>query len=84
MAPQLIEREGVSIYIYGKEHVPPHVHAFYGEDEALVEINTGEIIEGYLSGKKLRVVKEWLEEGENRVLTEKNFYELNPRLKSKK
>jgi hypothetical protein len=35
---------------------------FTGDDEALVEIKTGEIYEGYISNKKLRIVQEWLEE----------------------
>jgi hypothetical protein len=51
MAPLLIEKDGVSIHIWGREHLPPHVHAFSGDDEALVEIRTGEICEGKLSGK---------------------------------
>ena len=81
MAPQLIEKNGVTVYIYGREHLPPHVHAFSGDDEALVNIRTGEIFEGHISNKKLRVVQQWLNEGENRELVEQNFYELNQRLK---
>lgn len=81
MAPQLIEKDGVTVYIYGKEHVPPHIHAFSGDDEALIDIRTGEIFGGYIANKKLSVVKDWLNEGKNRELTEQNFYELNPRLK---
>ncbi len=84
MAPQLIDKNGVTVYIYGKEHVPPHVHAFCAEDEALVNIRTGEIFEGHISNKKLRVIQEWLDEGENRKIVEQNFYELNPRLKLQK
>ena len=84
MAPQLIEKDGVTVYIYGKEHVPPHVHAFSGDDETLVNIRTGEIFAGHISSKKLRVVQEWLDEGENRKAVEQNFYELNPRLNLQK
>jgi len=49
--------------------------------EALVNIRTGEIVEGYISKSKLRVVQEWLNEGNNRKNVENNFYELNPRLR---
>ena len=83
MAPQLIERDGVTVYVYGREHLPPHLHAFAGDDVAQVNIRAGEIIEGYISGKKLKVVQGWLKEGNNRKLAEQNFYELNPRLKPK-
>jgi hypothetical protein len=34
-------------------------HAIYGEHEALVEINTGHIHEGYLPPKALQLVNEW-------------------------
>lgn len=80
MPPILEQRNGVSIIVQGREHLPPHVHASYGEDEALVNIRTGEIHEGYIAPKQLKVVQEWLMEGDNRDRTEKNFYELNPRL----
>ncbi len=81
MAPLLIEQDGVSIHIRSREHLPPHVHAFSGDDVALVEIRTGEIYEGYISGKKLRIVQEWLAEGNRWESVEENFYELNPRLR---
>lgn len=84
MAPLLEQKEGVSIIVQGREHLPPHIHASYGDDEALVDIRTGEMFEGYIPNKKLKVVQEWLAEGENRERTEKNFYELNPRLSPKK
>jgi hypothetical protein len=84
MAPILIDKNGVSIYMQSREHLPPHIHAFYGDDEALINIRTGEIHDGYLPGKKLKIVQQWLAEGENRKLVEENFYELNPRLRPKK
>ncbi len=84
MAPQLIEKDGVTVYLYGREHLPPHIHAFAGEDEAQINIRTGEIVEGYISNKKLKVVQTWLEEGTKRKEVEHNFYELNPKLKPQK
>lgn len=81
MAPLLIDKEGVSIVVQGREHLPPHVHASYGEDEALVDIRTGKMFEGSIPGKKLKVVQEWLSEGKNREIVEENFYQLNPRLR---
>ncbi|HXA02801.1 MAG TPA: DUF4160 domain-containing protein [Cytophagaceae bacterium] len=83
MAPILEERDGVSIHIYNKEHVPPHIHAVYAEEEALVNIRTGEIFVGDLPKNKLRIVQEWLNENNRREIVEENFYELNPRLRPK-
>lgn len=81
MAPLLIDKYGVSIIIHGREHLPPHIHACYGDDEALVNIRTGKMFEGSIPGKKLEIVQEWLAEESNRTLVEENFYELNPRLR---
>lgn len=83
MAPLLIDKDGVNIVIQSREHLPPHIHATYGDDEALVNIRTGEIVQGYLPNKKLKIVNDWLNEGNNRVLVEENFYELNPCLRPK-
>lgn len=82
MAPQLIDKDGVIVYIYGREHVPPHVHAFVGDDEALIDIRTGKLFKGYIPNKKLSVVQKWL--NGNRELVEQNFYELNPSLRNHK
>lgn len=83
MAPLLVDKDGVSIHVRGREHLPPHIHVFAGDDEALVEIRTGEIYRGYIPGNKLNVVREWLAEGNNRALVEENFYELNAQLRPK-
>ena len=81
MAPLLVDKEGVSINIHSREHLPAHIHACYADTEALINIRTGEIFEGYIPGKKLKVVQDWLAEATNRAIVEENFYELNPRLK---
>lgn len=48
--------------MYFADHPPPHFHARYAEDEALIVIETGEIFAGSLPGRALRLVREWLEE----------------------
>ena len=84
MTPLLIGKEGVSIIVQSREHLPPHIHAFHGDDEALVYIRTGKIFEGSLPNKKLKVVQDWLDEKNNRATVEEIFYELNPRLRPQK
>ena len=78
MAPELERVDGLILVVYGRDHLPPHIHAFHGDNEALVNIRTGEILEGFLPPKKLKIVQKWL--ADNRQRTETNFYELNPRL----
>ena len=50
----------IRMYFQQAEHNPPHIHALYGEDMAAVEIQTGEILEGYLPPKALSMVREWV------------------------
>lgn len=45
---RLSEFYGIVIYMYFQDHNPPHFHAIYAEHEALVRIDSGEIIRGRL------------------------------------
>lgn len=42
------------------DHAPPHLHAAYGDDEALFELRTGKVIAGRLLRRETRYVVEWL------------------------
>lgn len=83
MAPVIELIEGIKIEVYSREHLPPHIHAKYGEYEILINLINSEIEEGKFPTKKLNIVKKWLENTENKNLAIKNFYELNPKLKPK-
>ncbi|MFY9642149.1 MAG: DUF4160 domain-containing protein [Rhodomicrobium sp.] len=50
---------GIAIRMYIKDHPPPHFHAVYGEDEAYISIETGEVIEGKMRRCAARLIKEW-------------------------
>jgi len=52
---------GISIYMYAKDHFPPHFHAIYGDDEAMIDIKNRKIINGQKSKRALRLIKEWIE-----------------------
>ncbi|MBO4584552.1 MAG: DUF4160 domain-containing protein [Clostridia bacterium] len=51
----------IRMYFQQAEHNPPHIHAIYGEDMAVVEINSGSVLEGQLPQKALAMVREWTE-----------------------
>ena len=51
----------IRMYFQQAEHNPPHIHAIYGEDMAAIDIQTGEILEGYLPPKALSMVREWID-----------------------
>ena len=45
--------------MYFDDHNPPHFHAEYGSEEALVDVQTLAIIAGHLSPRALGLVAEW-------------------------
>lgn len=50
---------GIAIRMFIKDHPPPHFHATYGEYEAIVAIEDGEIIGGRLPRAAARLVRDW-------------------------
>lgn len=50
---------GIIIAIYWNDHSPPHFHAKYSGDEAIIDISTGETLKGALSKRVLSLVEEW-------------------------
>ena len=57
--PEVSRFYGILIRFYYREHPPKHFHAIYGEHEALIEIETGVINEGYLPSTAMGLVNEW-------------------------
>ncbi|MFZ0267195.1 DUF4160 domain-containing protein [Caulobacter sp.] len=50
---------GISIRMFFNDHAPPHFHAYYGGNQALVSIATGQIFRGTLPLKQRRLVEQW-------------------------
>jgi len=50
--------DSIKIDVYGRDHPPPHFHAIYAEQEALIEINTLEIYAGQLPTLQWRKIKQ--------------------------
>ena len=48
------------MYLKNKEHNPPHIHAFYGDNVATFYIESGEILEGVFPKRAQRMVKEFI------------------------
>jgi len=57
--PELSRFFGIIIYMNWRDHNPPHIHACYGEHEALVSLN-GKVLSGSLPKRALSLVFEWL------------------------
>ena len=50
----------IMMYLRNKEHNPPHIHAFYGDESATFYIETGEIYEGSFPERAKQLVKEFV------------------------
>ena len=48
-------------YFDNRKHRQPHVHVESGDDEAVISIPDGGILEGTLRTAKLRLVQAWIE-----------------------
>ncbi|MBE2231974.1 MAG: DUF4160 domain-containing protein [Anaerolinea sp.] len=49
----------IKMYFSQSEHGVPHIHAVYGEYNAVFEIQTLEMLEGDLPVRAQRLVREW-------------------------
>ncbi|TLU98063.1 DUF4160 domain-containing protein [Dyadobacter luticola] len=59
--PEISRFFGITIYMYFKDHLPPHFHAYYGDQEAQFSIETGNVIVGDLPRKQIRLIQAWVE-----------------------
>ena len=50
----------IKLYLREKEHNPPHIHAFYGNESASFFISNGEIYEGSFPSRAKKMVKEFI------------------------
>jgi hypothetical protein len=49
---------GIVIFMFWREHAPPHFHAKYQEQEITVEIETGQV-EGHMVPRAVSLIQEW-------------------------
>ncbi len=57
--PCICDFDGIMIYMYYNDHMPPHFHAFYGEYEAIILISTLTVDRGEFPITKLKLVHKW-------------------------
>jgi Domain of unknown function (DUF4160) len=58
--PRLSQFYGIAIYMFYRDHSPPHFHAIYGEYEAVFQIATGTVLAGRLPRRARVLVEDWL------------------------
>lgn len=57
--PEICRFYGIVIRMFYQDHEPPHFHAVYGGQSAIIEISTLAIIEGRLPARATGLVVEW-------------------------
>lgn len=58
---------GIVIFMNYNDHLPPHFHARYQDQEVTVDIKTG-LVQGKMSRRELRMILEWSEKHEDELL----------------
>ncbi len=51
---------GILIFMFWREHEPAHFHAKYGDEETVIEIETGKV-SGKISQRALNLIQDWRE-----------------------
>jgi Domain of unknown function (DUF4160) len=61
--PELARFYGIIIrmFLIDREHPPRHIHIKYGDHEAVMSLDTLELIDGKLPNKCFQLVREWAE-----------------------
>ena len=78
--PEICRFFGLIITMYGDDHNPPHFHVQYNEYRAIIEIESGEILQGSLPSKQLKYVQVWSDIHKEELMN--NFINLNSEIKT--
>ncbi|MBI4422003.1 MAG: DUF4160 domain-containing protein [Gemmatimonadetes bacterium] len=57
--PRISEFFGIAIYVYWRDHPPPHFHAVYSGEESQISIDDLSVLSGTLSPRPTTLVVEW-------------------------
>ena len=57
--PLVCEFNGIKIYMYWNDHMPPHFHADYGSNHILVNIRDMVVLQGVFPFRQLKLVLAW-------------------------
>ncbi len=59
--PRLSAFYGIVVYMYIRDHGVPHFHARHGDDEAVLDVATGDVLAGGLPRRQTSLVTDWIE-----------------------
>ena len=64
---------GVIVLMYyfdNRRHHQPHIHVQYSDEEAVISIPEGDLMEGSLRSAKLKLVQAWIEIHQDELLAD--------------
>lgn len=67
---------GVIVMMYyfdNRRHHEPHIHVQYGEEEAVISIPEGNVLEGSIRTNKLKLVLAWMEIHQEELMADWNL-----------
>ena len=79
--PEISRFLGIVITMYFDEHNPPHFHVRYNEHQAVVEIQTLNLLAGKLPARVRGLIEEWAEQHQAQLLdmwNTKDFEKIPP------
>ena len=50
---------GIRVMMYYDDHLPPHFHAEYNGDKAVIDILESRVVKGQLPSKQLKIILAW-------------------------
>ncbi len=60
----------IKMYFAPKEHNPPHIHAYYQDTKATFEIIDGDLIDGDIPIRQIRLIQAWIEIHKDELLAD--------------
>ena len=76
----------VSMYFFdNRKHHLPHIHVKYQEQEAVISIPEGKILEGNVKPNKMKLIQAWIEIHQDELIADwelasegKNIFKIDP------
>jgi len=65
--PEISRFYGIVIFMNFNDHLPPHFHARYQDQEVTIDIETG-VVTGKMSKRALRMLFEWLDNHQEELM----------------
>ena len=71
--PTICVLNGITVTMYTDDHPPPHVHARYGGQQVVIDIQSGGIIQGRFPPAQLRQLLDWVQRRRQELLADWNL-----------